>query len=329
MEHADRQFHPLHHSLVAELQGVLRPMRVFHQLSDLFNESLAKLLRRIPSFEGYIVSCSRLLYRLNGVPFVEVLRERLRRVVTNQATTLRDRYRTVELLPQALMTVDITGWMSGLYFDGQLSFERQTTEFIKAHLPPGGTFVDVGANVGYFSILSAGLVGSRGRVYAFEPNPKLRDDFMRSVAINSFEDRILLTEIALSNQDLDGVDFFVSLAGTNTGLSTLTPYEGHLATGTLSLTHKITVPARKFDSWIKEMGLTHIDILKIDVEGAEELVLAGMQDAFATVRPPYIICETNLRGAVTDRLSTYGYRASSLDTENGWGNILYSRGGNG
>lgn len=300
-------------------------MRVLHQLSDLFNESLANLLRRIPSLERYIVSCSRLLYRLNGVPFVEVLRERLRRVVTNQAKALGETYRTVDLPTRALMAVDISGWMSGLYFDGPLSFERQTTEFILAHLPLGGTFVDVGANVGYFSILSAGLVGSRGRVYAFEPNPKLRDDFMRSVAINSFEDRIQLTEIALSNEDLAGVDFFVSLAEANTGLSSLTPDQGHLATGALSLTHKITVPARRFDSWINEIGLTNIDILKIDVEGAEELVLAGMQDSCAIVRPPYIICETNLRGPVTDRLNTYGYGASSLDTENGWGNILYSR----
>jgi hypothetical protein len=73
------------------------------------------------------------------------------------------------------------------------------------------------------------------------------------------------------------------------------------------------------------VGLSHIDILKIDVEGAEELVLSGMQDAFATAPPRYIICETNLKGPVTDRLTRYGYVASSLDTENGWGNILYSR----
>ena len=299
-------------------------MRVLHKLSDVFNESLAKLLERAPATERPIVSCSRLLYRLDGVPLVEVVRERFSRAVTNHARAREDTYRAVELPAQSVMSVDITGWMSGLYFDGQKSFEAQTTQFIKEHLPLGGTFVDVGANVGYFSILAAGLVGNRGKVYSFEPNPKLRDDFMRSVALNSFQDRIQLTEIALSNEDLEGVDFFVSLAGSNTGLSTLTPYEGHLATGALSLTHKITVPARRFDSWVKEVGLTHIDILKIDVEGAEELVLAGMEDAFAIVRPPYIICETNLKGPVSERLSTFGYQASVLDTDNGWGNILYS-----
>lgn len=302
-------------------------MPVLHKLSDLFNESLATLLRRIPSHERYIVGCSRLLYRLSGLPFVEVLRERLQRVVTNRAKELGDTYRTVSLPSGSLMAVDITGWMNGLYFDGQRSFEHQTTEFIKTHLPAGGTFVDVGANVGYFSILAAGLVGSEGKVYAFEPNPKLRNDFMRSVVINSFQNRIRLDETALSNENLEGVDFYVSLAETNTGLSSLTPDKGHLATGALSLTHKITVPARRFDSWIEEIGLTHIDILKIDVEGAEELVLAGMQDAFQVVRPPYIICETKLSGPVTDRLSTFGYIASSLDTDSGWGNILYSRNG--
>jgi len=54
------------------------------------------------------------------------------------------------------MVVDITGLMGGLYFDGRASFEPRTTEFIKDNLPRGGTFVDVGANVGYFSILAAG-----------------------------------------------------------------------------------------------------------------------------------------------------------------------------
>jgi hypothetical protein len=201
-------------------------MRLLHKLSDVFNESLANFLRRIPSAERYIVSCSRLLHRLNGFSPVAVLRERLQRAVTNQAKVRGDSYRTVSLRSDALMAVNITGWMSGLYFDGQSSFERHTTDFIKTHLPRGGTFIDVGANVGYFSILAAGLVGNQGRVYGFEPNPKLRDDYMRSVGINSFEDRIQLTEIALSNQDLEGVDFFVSLAESNTGLSSLTPNEG-------------------------------------------------------------------------------------------------------
>lgn len=298
--------------------------RLLHKLSDIFNLFLATSLRHIPSLEGHMVGCSRLLYHVGGVPFASIISERLSRAISNRAKELGDTYRMVGLSRQARMAVDITGWMSGLYFDGRESFEPQTTRFIMAHLTRGGTFIDVGANVGYFSLLAAGIVESEGRVYAFEPNRHLHNDFMRSVYINSFEDRIRLIEIALSNKDLDEVDFFISLAGANTGLSTLTPNEGHLATGALSLTHKITVPARTFDTWIKETGLSRIDILKIDVEGAEELVLDGMKSTIEDLRPPYIICETSLEGTVTKRLSQHGYSASCLDTPvEGWGNILY------
>jgi FkbM family methyltransferase len=300
-------------------------MRPLHKLSDLFNASLATSLRRVPALEAPIAGCSRLLHRAEGGGPVEMVRERLRRAVIGRAREAGDTYRTVDLPAPARMVVDITGLMGALYFDGPKSFEPLTTQFIKSHLPRGGTFVDVGANVGYFSLLAAGLVGGEGSVYAFEPNTNLHADFMRSVRANSFEDRVRLSEVAVSNADLDAVDFYVSLAEANTGLSTLTPHEGHLASGSLSLTNKVTVPARRLDSWVKESGVTRIDVLKIDVEGAEELVLEGARGVLDGVRPPYVVCETTLKGAVTERMSAHGYAASCLDTpQEGWGNILYS-----
>ncbi|HEY0077495.1 MAG TPA: FkbM family methyltransferase [Pyrinomonadaceae bacterium] len=299
--------------------------RLLHSLSDLFNISLATSLRRLPALEAPLTGCSKLLYGANSVSFVEIVRERLRRAVSRRAQERADVYRVVKLATGAQMVVDITGLMGDLYFNGAASYEPQTTQFITARLSRGETFVDVGANVGYFSILAASRVGSEGKVYAFEPNPNLHGDFKRSVQINGFENLIRLTEVAISSADSDEVDFFISLAEANTGLSTLTPAKGHLETGSLSLGHKITVPARTLDSWMKETGLSHIDMLKIDVEGAEEIVLDGMQETLADARPSYIICETYLEGAVSERLRRRGYSASGLDTSpEGWGNILYS-----
>lgn len=298
---------------------------LLHFLSDVFNTSLARSLRRVPALESPLAGCSRLLYRARGSAPVEILRERLHRAITDRAKEVADPYRTIDLPAPALMVVDITGLMGSLYFDGRMSFEPQTTRFIKGNLAPGGTFVDVGANVGYFSLLAAGLVGRGGRVYAFEPNTHLHADFLRSVRENSFEDRIRLSGVAISNADADAVEFYISLAGANTGLSTLAPHEKHLASGSLSLTHKVSVAARSLDSWVRESGLTRIDIIKIDVEGAEESVIQGMGATLAGTPPRYIICETYLGGAVSEHLRTYGYRASGLDTtKEGWGNILYS-----
>ena len=298
---------------------------LLHNLSDLFNASLATSLRGLPALEAPLAGCSRLLYRAGGISFVEIIRERLRRAASKRAQEIGDVYRIVKLATGARMVVDITGLMGDLYFNGAASYEPQTTRFIATRLSPGATFVDVGANVGYFSMLAASRVGSEGRVYAFEPNKNLHGDFKRSVQINGFENRVRLTEVALSSADADEVDFFISLAEANTGLSTLTPAKGHLDTGSLSLTHKITVPSRTFESWMKETGLSRIDMLKIDVEGAEEIVLDGMQGTLDGARPSHIICETYLEGTVSECLRGHGYHASGLDTSpEGWGNILYS-----
>lgn len=298
---------------------------MLRRLSDLFNTSLSTSLRRVPALERPVVGCSRLLYRARGFPPAEIIRERLRRAVTNRARELGDVRRTVALPTRARMSVDLTGLMGDLYFNGPASYEPRTTRFIMARVARGQTFVDVGANVGYFSLLAASRVGREGRVYAFEPNTNLHGDFMRSVRLNGFDERVRLTGVALSGADSERVDFFISLAEANTGLSTLTPYEGHLASGALSLTHKISVPARTLDSWRREAGVARIDVLKIDVEGAEEMVLDGMPDTLRDAPPRYIICETHLDGPVSERLRAHGYRASALDTTPaGWGNVLYT-----
>ena len=300
-------------------------VRPLHKLSDIFNSSLAISLRHIPALEGSLVGCSRLFNSASGVPLVEIIRERLRRAVCHRATALGNTYREVNLPSGARMVVDITSSFGCLYFDGQQSYEQLTTKFVMANLPRGGTFVDIGANVGYLSLLAAGLVGSNGKVYAFEPNTQLHDKFMRSVRANSFEDRIQLSEAALSNIDAERVDFFLSQAEANSGLSSLTPNEDQLSVGNLSLSHKISVPSRTFDSWIEETGITNIDLLKIDVEGAEEMVLEGMRRTLTEMPPPHIIIETNLNGPVTKSLNEYGYSATCLDPPAAeWGNILYT-----
>src|SRR5262245_1288947 len=137
----------------------------------------------------------------------------------------------------ASFIIDVTEFTtSNLYFGNRL-YEASTTEFLCRTLRPGGVFVDIGANHGYFTLLAASIVGSSGRVVAFEPNPHVFEELSAHVAMNRFDDRTELWQQALSNHADDHVRFYVSRLRGNSGLSTLLPDVSRLAAGLISPDH--------------------------------------------------------------------------------------------
>ena len=186
-------------------------------------------------------------------------------------------------------------------------------------------FVDIGANSGYFTVLAALRVGARGRVYAFEPNPEVRRQLERHVELNQIADRVTVSGLALAGEDKDGVRLFVSCWPENDGLASLTPAAETVARGGLRADASIPVSVRTFDTWAAQSdGPARIDLMKIDVEGAEAYVLAGMSAAFETLRPARIICETPLESDAVRMLRDRGYRVSTLDAiPGGIPNLLF------
>ena len=84
--------------------------------------------------------------------------------------------------------------------------------------------------------------------------------------------------------------------------------------------------ARTFDGWAAEVGLREIDVVKIDVEGAELDVLEGMGRTFADHPPHYVICETPADGPARRHLEALGFRSSVIDpVPGGIPNLLFSR----
>ena len=78
-------------------------------------------------------------------------------------------------------------------------YERATTDLLKDLLHPGMIFVDVGANIGYFSLLAANLVGTEGTVYAFEPEPGNHELLRKNIELNSYSN-IVMIQKAVSNK---------------------------------------------------------------------------------------------------------------------------------
>jgi len=152
-------------------------------------------------------------------------------------------------------------------------WEAWNTLAIARHVRPGAHAVDVGANHGYFTLLLAELVGPRGHVVAFEPNPRLFELLERNVRVNGFERQVTLVPAAAAAHDGEGT---LTVDRRRSGEGSLL-----LARGGEAATFR--VPLHRVD----EAVAGPIDFLKIDAEGADYDVLAGatglLEDGRASV----------------------------------------------
>jgi FkbM family methyltransferase len=139
--------------------------------------------------------------------------------------------------------------------------ERALRQLVK----PGMRVVDGGAHVGYYTLRFATWVGAAGRVDAFEPNPGLMRRLRRSVAVNGFTDRVRLHELALLDGNGD------SEFGFRHDLSGGGAIEG--------AGERLTVPTVMLDRVLAE--LAQVDVLKLDIEGAELRALRGARRLLA------------------------------------------------
>ena len=216
---------------------------------------------------------------------------------------------------------EFTAWP--LYFGGT-PYEPATVDYFARTLGPGHVFVDVGANHGYFTMLAASLVGDTGRVVAFEPNPKVFRQLQMHAALNHVEARVSLLPTALAESQGEA-KLYISLEDTNSGLSSLTPGAEALALGSLSEAHTLAVRLDTFDRWLASSGVDYVDLVKIDVEGAESRVLAGMRASLAAGTVGAVVCETEWGGPFHRTLCAAGFCAQRLDVFDVLTNIVFTR----
>ena len=196
----------------------------------------------------------------------------------------------IQLEPGVNMLLDPYDLVSRIILEtGQ--WEADSWEAIKQHLPAGGTFIDVGAHIGYYSLRAAKRVGTSGRVIAIEPNPEtlrnLRDNVEASHATV-----VSVYPVACSEAETE-IDLFAA-ARANTGMSS---FSLDTATRSGDGIRRHRVRARPLDGIVAEAGLSRVDVVKIDVEGAELLVLRGARQTLLRYRPVLIVevIETQLR----------------------------------
>lgn len=188
-------------------------------------------------------------------------------------------------------------------------YEPRATELIKSSLKPGDLFVDIGANIGYFSLLAARTVGDSGQVIAFEPVPAVREALLHNLSLNQVGNVIVRAE-ALGPTEGE-VRFYCGPDG-DTGLASLRA---------LDQGREIVVNQVAFDQL--DRPKRRVAFVKIDVEGAELHALSGMQKCLRRDQPHLIVEFTDayLRGmnasakALYEYLAALGYRIFHIPEE--------------
>src|ERR1700732_4548206 len=142
-------------------------------------------------------------------------------------------------------------------------YNVEELDFLRAHTPVGGVFVDVGANVGTYAMVLARHVGASGRVIAIEPHPITHTRLAFNRAASGFT---WVALVAAAAGPADG-ELMIETDGDNLGAS-------HIASSKPS-GNAIAVPSLRLQRILGDAGVSRVDALKIDVEGFEDRVLTG------------------------------------------------------
>jgi FkbM family methyltransferase len=282
--------------------------------------AIARLVLAFPSLESIVIRFGRAVARRSRVAaglywFVqERLLARLR--------TSGERYRSVVVQGRRLQldVTDPTGRHP--YFYGT-PYEPGVTGAIVAALNSGDVFADVGANIGYFTVLAAAIVGDRGRVIAFEPHVQARDRLEATVERNGVSARVEIVPLALADADGHASLFVEDAVSAHSTLDPARSPMRHVATFRAAGEVRVTT----FDGWIASHPelAGRLRCVKIDVEGVEARVLAGMT---AALRLPglAILCETTLGSDADRALAAAGFQWRRIEPgDASYGNFLYLR----
>ncbi len=176
-------------------------------------------------------------------------------------------------------------------------FENREVSFVQSFLKNGQTFWDIGANFGLYTLLAAYKVGETGSVLAIEPEPKNYFYLRINLLLNS-KHNVQTLRLALGDIIQKRVEFLSCTQGAYSGLK-VAKVPGYL--------NKIQVEQTTLDMISDKYNWMPVDFLKMDVEGAEMLVLRGGENFFKSTQRPIVMCEFSDR-----RTIAFNYKAQEV-----------------
>ena len=182
-------------------------------------------------------------------------------------------------------------------------FDAEERALLAAHVCEDMVFVDIGANVGIYSLFVAGLVGPGARIVAVEPQPALFDRLVHNIAFNP---GFSIDAVPVAVTDRDGAARLF-LDPNNEGQASI-----RFIMSSEAETMQINVPSRSLLSLLRAQGLSRVDAMKLDVTGAEDIILAAfLREAPQSLWPRVIIMENtpqHWQEDCVEMLKAHGWR---------------------
>lgn len=215
----------------------------------------------------------------------------------------------LKIIPNGMTVIIIQGrlrgkkWIKGSGVNGYWlgSYESEQVRFFEKIVKKDWVIFDIGAHVGFYTLLSAELVGKDGKVFSFEPLIDNYEYLKKHIEINNYKN-ITSLNVAVSNKD--GSAFFRK--GENTSM-------GHLTSNGEIKVRTITI-----DNLINNKKLPIPDVLKIDVEGAELAVLKGAVNLLNGYHPIIFLSthSSDIHKKCCDFLLSLGYKLQPFGIDN-------------
>lgn len=187
------------------------------------------------------------------------------------------------------------------------AWEPNLTAYFRKCLKPGQVVVDVGANVGYFTLLAASLVGPSGRVISVEASPQIYDLLSENIALNGLSN---VKAVNCAAAYASGEMAVYSADEANIGMSSTIPVEGNVQTA--------TVQARPLQEILTREEMARARLIKIDIEGAEPPVIRSILENLDLYSDE---CEIALEvspanSGLLTAMSAVGFKAYKLESDN-------------
>jgi len=196
-------------------------------------------------------------------------------------------------------------------------YEPEMGETLRKYLRPGGTFVDIGANEGFFTVQAAKIVGPSGRVLAVEPQGRLQQVIQKNLELNGLTN-VTLARSAVSDRPGEAELHISPSTNTgSTGLSQSTRYR---------VPHE-SVPVNTLEAILARSGVQTVDLIKMDIEGFEYEALIGAEKLLKEKRIKALALEMHpelMRGRgkepdkIEEMLEGCGYRKDQEAKTNVW-----------
>ena len=190
-----------------------------------------------------------------------------------------------------------------VYLHGYYHAEREIEAFMLDYVSAGNTILDIGANIGYYTVQFGRMVGPNGSVHAFEPLSHQHSILAQNIALNGLSTVTVNKQIATDGPGEKRIYF-----------------AGKYSTGSSSMQVETSeyedVPCTALDEYCQQQTITQIDLVKIDVEGHEYFVLEGMRKLlekkaikrlFVEINSEALLAAGHTPKDIVERLTSFGY----------------------